>query len=214
MKKYVTVSYLILTLFIGTSTATLGVSHDETVDGDLSGDRDNPTVLSLDPGDNLLSGTMGALDDVDFVTVNIAEGFQLDALFFEDYTGEDGLVSFLGMQAGTAWTEGIGDDIQPANLMGWTHLAIDQVGSDILGDIGTAPGTEEFIPPFPNGDYTLLLQEQSDRLGYTLNFSVSASAVPVPEASSTLVLLAMSMITMVGIGSRYQIRHSRAGISR
>ena len=212
MKRNSTVSYLILILLIGTSTATLGVNYDETMDGDLSDDRDNPTILFLDSGDNMVSGTMGPIPgDVDFLTVNVAAGFQLDALFLDAFSGDaDDVLSFLGMQMGTSWTEGIGGAIDPANLIGWSHFSRVQVGTDILDDIGNGEDAEGFTPPLPSGDYTMLLQEIGDPLSYTLNFAVSPVSVAVPEHASTLPLLAMSMIAMTCIGMRRQIKNSSA----
>lgn len=173
-----------MVLLIGTTKA-YAASYNEVVDGDLSDNPTNPTSLLLDVGSNLLTGTMGSLaTDVDFLNIIIPTGHTLDALFLEAFTGDD--ISFLGMQSGITWTEGIGGAINASNLLGWSHLVGSQVGTDILDDIGIGSGAQGFLPPLPSGNYTFLLQEISVPVDYSLDFKVSSQSTPIPEPSTLL----------------------------
>lgn len=60
-------------------------------------------------------------------------------------------LSFIAIQGGATWTEGVGGAITPANLLGWAHVAPGDVGSDIMGAIGAGAGAIGFAAPLGPG---------------------------------------------------------------
>jgi hypothetical protein len=150
-------------------------SYDEGTDGDLSGDRLNPTRLKLTPGSNVLTATSVA-GDLEYVTVTVPAGFQLDALMLVAYTSAN-VQSFVALQSGSTFTEPpTGTNV--SNLLGYTHFGTGpgQVGTDILDDIAGGAGAIGFTPPLSSGTYTLWLQEiGATPAAYTLNLIVSPS---------------------------------------
>jgi hypothetical protein len=179
--------------------AALGASWDEGSEGDLSDTAGSPTSLVLELGANTLTATFGSRD-FDFLTITVATGFQLDSIFLDAYSGAS--ESFVGVQTGSSWTTGTGNNIDPATLLGWTHygagLSIGEgagVGDDILDNIGLGDqGATGFIPPLPSGTYTFLLQDTGGAV--TSSFTLNVSAVPEPELST---LMLMGMAAVMGI---------------
>ncbi|MEM7113363.1 MAG: hypothetical protein AAF614_13085 [Chloroflexota bacterium] len=165
--------FLVLALVMLATNAVLADSnYDEGVDGDLSGDRFNPTALTLSAGSNVLTAT-SVVGDLEYVTVHVPSGMQLDAIILTEYISEDD-VSFIGLQSGNTFTEPpTGTNV--ANLLGWSHFGAGagQVGSDILQDIGDGGGAIGFIGPLPSGDYTFWIQEIGAAAAtYTLDMRV------------------------------------------
>lgn len=173
---------------LAATSARAGVIWDESVDGDLSGDRLAPSSASLSVGGNLLLGSVLG-GDRDYLTITVPVGTVLSALSLDSYISTDDW-SFIGIQAGTTFTEPpTGTD--PANLLGWSLFGTALVGTDILDDMGTGDDAIGFVPPLAAGQYTLWIQETSSKLSaYTFNLQVSA----VPEASSLAMLAATGML--------------------
>jgi hypothetical protein len=139
------------------SSLGFAANYDEGVDGDLSGDRLNPTSLSLALGSNTVTAT-SVSGDLEYLTINIPAGLQLTTAILSSYLSDDDR-SFMAIQSGNVFTEPPAANI--ANLLGWVHFGTGpgQVGTDILDDLGSAPGAIGFTPPLPGGDYTFWMQE-------------------------------------------------------
>ncbi|MBE7551886.1 MAG: hypothetical protein HS126_12525 [Anaerolineales bacterium] len=171
--------FLIITLvvlvayFAGTVLAD--TSYDEGTEGDLSGNRFNPTVIMLTPGSNLLTAT-SVTGDLEYVTVIVPNGLQLKALILTSYTSTDDR-SFVAVQSGSTFTEPpAGTNV--SNLLGYTHFGtgLGQVGTDLLDDLASGAGAMGFTTPLSSGLYTFWLQETGiETSTYTLNFIVSPS---------------------------------------
>ena len=150
--------------------------YDEAVAGDLSGDPATPTPLTLIEGTTLLSAT-SATGDVEYVTVTIPDGLQLDAIILQAYAsvgGEDSSddVAFAAVQSGSTFTEPP-NGTNVANLLGYSHFGPGtpaQVGTDLLDDLGQGEGAIGFIGPLPSGTYTFWLQQAGESTDYTLAF--------------------------------------------
>ena len=150
------------------------VLHDEAADGEISGDAANPLAVDLAVGANVLSGSVQA-GNIDYVTVNVPDGYELSGIDLLSYTGPS--VSFIGLQEGTQFTEPPnGTDV--ANLLGF-HLFGGEVGSDILGAIGQGQGTQGFTGSLGAGDYTFWIQETGGEVDYSISLNVAeAPAAP------------------------------------
>lgn len=146
--------------------------YDEAGQGDLSGDRNTPSLFTLTLGQNRLSATSGQ-GDREYVTIHVPPGQQLEHLVVASYVSNDA-TAFVGIQAGTVFTEpNINPD--PTHLLGWTHFGpgANNVGTDILDDIGVGANAAGFTPPLASGDYTLWLQQAgATTTTYALDFMV------------------------------------------
>ena len=145
--------------------------YDEAVAGDLSGDPATPTPLTLIEGTTLLSAT-SATGDVEYVTVTIPDGLQLDAIILQAYSASDDGVAFAAVQSGSTFTEPP-NGTNVANLLGYSHFGPGtpaQAGTDLLDDLGQGEGAIGFIGPLPSGTYTFWLQQTGTPSDYTLAF--------------------------------------------
>lgn len=160
-------------------TGQAAVIWDESIQGDLSGDRLLPNNLIISPGSNTLIGTTGNYDR-DYFHFSLAPGQALTNIFLRDYVSQDD-ISFLGVQAGTFITEDP-TNANVANLLGWTFFGTPEIGTDLLPHMGANFGSIGFVPPLTGSDYTFWLQQTGDPTAYTLDFQV------VPEPTSMLAL--------------------------
>ena len=187
MKRDLRVSLLALVgvLSVICPTNVLAVNYNEGINGDLSGNPALPTSLgTLGVGANGLIATFGA-SDFDLFTFTIGPGHQLDSITLNSYGG--GGLSFTGIQSGSAWTAGLGGLVNPAGLLGWSHISGAMVGTDFLDDIGLGAGAIGFTPPLLAGTYTMEIQDTGGAVPASMTFNV------VPEPSS-LVLAALGVI--------------------
>jgi hypothetical protein len=173
--------------FALTAFGNAQVIWDESVNGDLSGDRLNPTNLTLGFGSNRIIGTMQA-GDREYVHFTIPSHLDLGRIVVVAYDSQDP-VSFIGVQEGSVFTEPH-DTANPANLLGWTLWGTDHIGTDILPAIGTGPGSPGFVPPLTGDHYTFWIQQTGDLTAYTLDFQ----AVPEPTTLAALGLGAAALL--------------------
>lgn len=161
------------------------VTHDEGVNGDISGLGSTPTQHSLFIGSNTVIGSVIA-GDRDYLALIVPAGASLSSVVLENHASNSA-VSFIGVQSGATFTEPpTGTNV--ANLLGWTHFGQvqGQVGTDILDDMAVGAGAMGFSPPLPAGTYTFWIQETSSNLSsYTFNFIV----VPAPSSLAVALLL-------------------------
>lgn len=159
---------------------------------DLSGDRLNPTQLTLSPGTNSLiaRSSGGANPDREYFTLNLPANLRLDHINLASYVSNDD-VAFLGAQAGATFTEPpVGTNA--SNLLGWTHFGPSSVappGTDLLDNILAKPGQSVSLP---SGKYTFWAQQTGESARYQLDFVVTS----VPEPS----LWALLMVGLLAIG--------------
>lgn len=150
---------------------------DESVNGDLSGDRLDPTSLTLSFGTNSLIATSGP-GDREYVHFHLNPGQALGQIIVTSYVSDDP-IAFIGVQAGTVFTEPH-EDPEPSNLLGYMLFGDGHVGTDILPAMGQAFGTIGFTPPLTGPDYTFWIQQTGNPATYNLNFVV----VPEPATLS------------------------------
>ena len=163
------------------SSPVHGISMDELVDGDFSGNRSQPSDYVLGPGSNSLLGkTVGG--DLDYVSVRVLPGMTLDSMTLVSYASNDS-TAFIAIQSGAVFTEPpSGTNI--AKLLGYTHIGpgAGNVGTDILDDLGVGPGAIGFHPPLSEGTYTFWIQQ----LGATTSYHFDLFVMPEPSSEAML----------------------------
>jgi hypothetical protein len=172
---------LALALLFPGAAAVAG-SYSESVSGDLSGVRLEPTSFSLDTGLNSISGST-TQGDLDYVTIFAPAS--ITSFVLADYFSTND-ISFIAIQAGSTFTEP-NQGANPENLLGWTHFgpgSVGAVGVDLLPIMGGAIPAIGFTGPLPAGFYTLWIQQTSAApTDYTFNITV-----PEPGTVALLVL--------------------------
>ena len=146
----------IITLWAATTNA-FGGDYIEISSGDLSGDRLTPTSWNVTAGSNRLIAATSP-GDQEYLRVNVPAGHFLKSIELQLYTTSDAM--FIGVQQGTIFTVTPGA-ATAADMYGYAHFGNSEnnVGTDILDDMGAAPGAIGFTPPLPSGSYTFWLQQ-------------------------------------------------------
>lgn len=172
-------------------TAPALADYDEAIDGDLSDSRFTPNQFDLGPGSFTISlSVVNSNDpsgDLDYFTISIADGFQLDSIVLTDLfaTGFDE-VAFLAI------AEGPIVDTDPLNpdssaLFGFTLTEPSLVGTDLLETLNPMP-VEGALPA---GEWAFWVQQTGlDETFLSLEFNVSA--IPGPGALAFLGLGALT----------------------
>jgi hypothetical protein len=204
-----TTSILLVLLGLSLGSVASAADYDESMDGDLSGNRLAPTSIALGLGSNTVTATSVA-GDLEYYTMAVPSGHTLSAVTLASYASLDGL-AFVAVQSGTTFTEpATGTDV--GQLLGWTHFGSGNstVGTDILDDMGAGAGAIGFTPPLPAGNYTFWSQQTgASSTTYALNFQVMAVPPPVPALSGSAALLLGAGLGLILIGTRRRNRGAR-----
>jgi hypothetical protein len=168
------------------SPLAAGIVYDESVSGDFSDDRFQPTLLTLEAGVNTLTGTFGGPEvpdvlDLDYVTITVPVGYVLDSFVVLD-ANVGGAFSFVGIQAGPIVTIPWDWTSVESPLLGWAHFGTASIGSDLLPEMGAAPGAVGFTGPLPAGTYALWIMELDASQPYSYSFGIGLTAVPAAPA--------------------------------
>ncbi|MGF1478725.1 MAG: hypothetical protein ACFB4I_04470 [Cyanophyceae cyanobacterium] len=158
------------------------LTYTEAVDGDISNDPENPSELLLSPGTTILSASTGN-EDLEYLTVIIPDGFQLDSLVLESISPERN-VAFVAVQEGDQFTEPLNrETTEIGNLLGYNLFGEPrQIGTDILDDIGDGFGAIGFEGALPNGEYTFVFRQAGVVSDYTLAFNVAEATEPEEDS--------------------------------
>lgn len=169
---------------IGNGVGTVSISDiPDSAPGlaavEFSDDRLNPTQITLSQGSNTVVATQDGdpTRDYDYITFVVPQGLELTSLTldaFNDYDGSAVNSSFIGLQAGTTFTEEPAT-ANPANLLGGVIYGEFDVGSDLLADMadgvieGASVNTQGFTTPLGSGSYTLWFSQGGNPTTSTLN---------------------------------------------
>ena len=176
--------------------------------GDLSDDNTLPTDLGFFPsgagGASQTSSVLGQTDSgsADIFTFRIATGNVLNEIVLANYAEGDAAM-FVAIASGDEFPNSYEEINDPffadtdAWLGGTTAGDLD-FGMDILErmSLGSVAGTG-FDVPLEAGQYTFYIQQTGPLNLDTLDFNVSATAVPEP---SSLLALSLATLGFVGYG--------------
>lgn len=180
------------------STAHGAVVYDESVDGNFSNSGLSPTVVHVDLGSNLISGSTGfgaAGVDRDYFSLTVPTGAMLSSLIVLPGTTVSGDVSFIGVQRGPQVTVP-SDTTTASGLLGWMHYGSGNINRDILPRIGMGQDATGFTPPLGPGTYSFWVQDfDPGPVTYNYDLRLTAmAAVPEPE---THALLAVGLVFLI-----------------
>lgn len=161
------------------------VIWDEAIDGDLSSDHLNPTLLSFTPGSNLVFGDTSPNPnlDPDYFTMVIPTGYELSSIIFEEYVSGDDQ-AFFAVEVGSQIT----DPGSPAALLSATLIGAipgTMQGDELLDNLQNPDIFGGFSGNLGEGTYTFWYQETANATDYGFNFVLTP--IPAP-ASATLML--------------------------
>lgn len=166
------------------ASAAADIRWDEDIDGDLSSDNFNPTLLSFGPGSNMVFGDTSPNPnlDPDYFTFEIPAGYELSSVIFEEYDRVNEQ-SFFAVEIGTQITD-LGD---PSGLL--SALLIGSVpgtmqGDELLDDLQNPNVFGGFMGNLGPGTYTFWFQETGVETNYGFDFVLK----PIPAPASAAVL--------------------------
>jgi hypothetical protein len=196
---------------LGFGSLAQAATYPESAYVDFSNDSANPTQLIPNPdpasstplalpkGDNIVSGTTGDFDN-DYFSFTIAHGQELTGIDVLDGAPPADR-TFIGITSGTSappissFTDSSGNFVTATGLLGWSLFNADQIGHDILPDLGASspanfppfPGATGFSGPLGAGTYSMWVLDGDGPAGtpYSLNFAVAS----VPEPASWALMI-------------------------
>lgn len=172
--------------------AHAATAWDEGVSGDLSNAGLAPNTVSMTAGSNFVIGSTGrdtqGVVDRDYFTFTLAEGYQIDALVVmpgSTFLGPES-ISFIAIQSGPLFTVSPTSN-SPEGLLGYWLYGPNDLGLDILQQMGSSPGAVGFFGSLPAGTYSMWIQETAPGVAnYNFDFQVSQ----VPEPATALFMVA------------------------
>lgn len=177
--------------------ASADVFYDETVSGDLSDDRFNPSVFALALGtsslimESRLANLPQPEGDRDYFTLVVGAGQTLTEIIYAESILPNGgfdSAGFLGLQFGPVVTVNP-DAPNPAPLAGFIIGSEDLVGTNVLGALSGG------LSELGEGEYAFWFQQTGDDLNRVrFDFTV----VPAPGA-----------MALLGLGGLVGIRRRR-----
>lgn len=198
------------------------VVYDEASMGDLSDESVLPTDLGFfmpgAGGATRANSIVGRTDTgaSDVFTFEIGMGHQLDSLVLANYELGDNAM-FVAIARGEEFPNEHFEINDPSfdpgfgptsNWLGGRVIGRSQQGQDVLGLIGDSDVTRigsGFTSPLGPGRYSFYLQQTGPQNLYTLDFNVSATAVPEPSSA-----LAACLMVAGGMGYRRFKRRRQA----
>jgi len=174
-------------------TGAMAAGYSEQLSGDLSDDGLQPTRVKLKAGNNTIDGADGVaagVIDRDYFVIAVPQGKVLASITLDPASQVGGHFSFLGVQKGQRVTVDPNGN-SAAGLLGWTHYATGDEGTDILPAICRGSnGATGCTPPLKAGVYSFWAQETSPcDCHYRFIFKLAAApadAVPAEDPEDAL----------------------------
>lgn len=166
------------------STAAASV-YNESIDGDLSGDRFNPTMISVDNGLNTV--TMQVVDsalpggDRDYFTFSIGAGQSIDSIVVTDAFNPAGgfdSTAFVGLAFDSIF-DFDPDAFTGPGLEGFVLTDMSVVGTESIGALTGG------LTSLGAGDYSFWVQQTGEDI---TELSLAINVVPSPSAMGVLAL--------------------------
>jgi len=175
MKSLVTL--LVSTLFCA---GAMAAGYSESRSGDLSDYGLNPTPVKTRLGANTIDaddGVKAGMIDRDYFAIKVPQGQVLASIVLDPATQVGGHFSFLGVQKGKQVTVDP-EGSSAAGLLGWTHYATSDEGTDILPAICRGgDGATGCKPPLKAGVYSFCAHATSAcNCHYRFIFTLAAAA--------------------------------------
>ncbi len=183
-------SYQLLTKFAvlaACCSPLWAASYSEAIDGELSNDFVEPTLVLMDLGSNMLTGELaGGESDVDLFRFSVPMGQQLAAIRILGFTGGGG-GSFFGIQSGVELSSSPVPSSSFADPIGYAIISASDaaVDRDILPTVASGPPFNG-ASALSSGNYVVWLNETGQPSTYQIEFVIAA--VPEPSLSATLAL--------------------------
>ncbi len=172
---YTAIVFAIAFSIIGNSaTRVYAANWNEAIDGDLNNLGQNPSHFALEPGANIVSGNITAIDDEDYIYMQIPTGIKLEAIILLNHSSSENQTLF-AMDTGYTYQSVILQD-----AFGYAEADSSSIGEDILSDM--AISNNRFTPPLPVNDFTLWIHQSEASIDYSLEFLVA------PEPASLTLL--------------------------
>jgi hypothetical protein len=166
------------------------LDYNETIDGDLSNDQFNPTLLALDLGTNTIAGTTTNDNGVtpldrDFFVVQVGAGQTLVSLTLDEIITDPVFNTFF-----MAVDDQVGFDslINPNGFLGFNIFGLERLNENVLDIL---EGEDGPVGPLGPGTYTFWYQET----GSPTQYAFTATLVPEPGSAIALLLGAGGLLT-------------------
>ncbi|CAE7756098.1 unnamed protein product [Symbiodinium sp. CCMP2592] len=175
------------------STAAASV-YNESIDGDLSGDRFNPTMISVDNGLNTV--TMQVVDsalpggDRDYFTFSIGAGQSIDSIVVTDAFNPAGgfdSTAFVGLAFDNIFDFDPDTFVGPG-LEGFVLTDMSVVGTESIGALTGG------LTSLGAGDYSFWVQQTGEDI---TELSLAINVVPSPSAMGVLALGGLASMASV-----------------
>lgn len=160
------------------------VVHDESVNGDLSTDPANPTLIDLTDGNSIILGTTGnsgGVVDRDYITFTINSDRLLSGIVLHGLSPDN--IAFCALNSGsTSFVPGAGT---AASFLSGIHITASDIETDLLQAFWTrsVTGTSLSAPYLGAGTYCFLIQQTSAiTQSYSLEF-INGFILPAHESS-------------------------------
>jgi hypothetical protein len=199
MHRFSSLAALVVATLAVTSTAH-ATNYDD-VATDFSNAYDNPTVLTLTTGSNLITGRTGAMGTVDrdYFRVNVPNGFRLSAINL--ISTDTPSASFFGVNAGTVSVNP--DTVTAGQMLGYVLFRKSDEGTNLLVSMAAGSGAQGFVPPLGPGNYTFWMQETGTPIvNYQIDLVLTAAPAAAAAPAVPALFSAALALGLLGIGLR------------
>ena len=125
-----------------------------------------PSLLTLEPGVNTVSGNITAMNDEDYINMYVPGGTQLEAIILLNHSSSANPTLF-AMDYNTVYQSVLLQD-----TFGYAEADASSIGEDLLQDMAISNG--KFNPPLPINTFTLWIHQEEGSIDYSLEFIVTS----------------------------------------